>query len=195
MILQIMKDIQYFVFILGVVLTGFSMAFWLISYTGEAGLPKSASGDLLPFGSIEMAFLNTYLYMLGQNISVDFGDTASPQLGIVLLVMFMFFMMILMLNLLIALMGNSYSKVQEKGLAEWRLGQASMILEQAYMMSRTLKRAHERFNVIHVMKYTSLLPNEDREVEVTDGQLAALKGQLEGRLAALEKKIDETSQK
>jgi hypothetical protein len=180
MILQIMKDIQYFVFILAVVLTGFSMAFWLISYPDAS----------LAFGSIQMAFLNTYLYMLGQNISVDFQDTASPQLGVFLLVMFMFFMMILMLNLLIALMGNSYSKVQEKGLAEWRLGQASMILEQSYMMSHAGKRAHERYNVIHVMKYTSLLPNEDREVEVTDGQLSALKSQLEERLAVLERKID-----
>jgi hypothetical protein len=188
MILQIMKDIQYFVFILGVVLTGFSMAFWLISYTGD-GYAVSASGDALPFGTIQMAFLNTYLYMLGQNISVDFDDTASPQLGIVLLVMFMFLMMILMLNLLIALMGNSYSKVQEKGLAEWRMGQASMILEQSYMLSHIQKKAHERYNVVHVMKYTSLLPNEDKEVEVTDGQLAALKKQLDEKFVDLETKI------
>mgnify|MGYP000557178219 CR=1 FL=1 len=60
--------------------------------------------------------------------------TMSAVAGILLLVMFMFFMMILMLNLLIALMGNSYSKVQEKGLAEWRLGQASMILEQSFFL-------------------------------------------------------------
>lgn len=185
MIIQIMTDIQYFVFILAIVLTGFSMAFWLISYPDVT----------LEFGTIQSAFLNTYLYMLGQNISIDFDQTASPRLGVVLLVLFMFFMMILMLNLLIALMGNSYSKVQEKGLAEWRLGQASMILEQSYLMSPAGKMAHERFSVIHTMKYTSLLPSEDREVEVTDGQLSALKSQLEFKLAILERKIDEAMQK
>ena len=183
MILQIMKDIQYFVLILALVLTGFSMAFWLISYPDYS----------LEFGTIQMAFLNTYLYMLGQNISVDFSATASPRLGIFLLVLFMFLMMILMLNLLIALMGNSYSKVQEKGLAEGRMGQASMILEQSYMMSHNLKKAHERYNVVHLMKYTSLLPNEDKVVEVTDGQLSTLKSELESRLAALEQKLDAAS--
>ena len=185
MILQIMKDIQYFVLILAVVLTGFSMAFWLISYPDYS----------LEFGTIQMAFLNTYLYMLGQNISTDFSATASPRLGILLLVMFMFFMMILMLNLLIALMGNSYSKVQEKGPAEWRLGQASMILEQSYMMDERMVKAHERYSSVQVMKYTSLLPAEDREVEVTDAQLSSLKSTLEARLGELQKKIEGDKEK
>ena len=185
MILQIMKDIQYFVLILAVVLTGFSMAFWLISYPDYS----------LEFGTIQMAFLNTYLYMLGQNISTDFSATASPRLGILLLVMFMFFMMILMLNLLIALMGNSYSKVQEKGPAEWRLGQASMILEQSYMMDERMVKAHERYSSVQVMKYTSLLPAEDREVEVTDAQLSSLKSSLEARMGELQKKIEGSKEK
>jgi hypothetical protein len=189
MILQIMQDIKYFVFILAVMLTGFSMAFWLISYP-DASLPN---------GTIQMAFLNTYLHMLGQNISTDFEDTASPQLGVFLLVIFMFFMMILMLNLLIALMGHSYSKVEDKGLAEWRLGQASMILEQSYMMTEIGKCAHERYKAIHVMKYTTLVPNDNMETEVTDGQLKALQNQLEEKLeeklAALEKRLIGAMQK
>jgi len=179
MILRIMQDIQFFVFILAIVLTGFSMAFWLISYPDTS----------LAFGTIEMSFYNTYLYMLGQNIEADFAaDTASPRLGIVLLVAFMFFMMILMLNLLIALMGNSYSKVQEKGLAEWRLGQASMILEQSYLMNDRTKRAHEKYNSIHVLKYSTLLPQEDGEGVSVDKRLHA----LESTLVSLEKKLDET---
>ena len=154
------------------------MAFWIISYPNTS----------LTFGTIEMAFYNTYLYMLGQNIEADFaGDTASPRLGVLLLVMFMFFMMILMLNLLIALMGNSYSKVQEKGLAEWRLGQASMILEQSYLMTQRTKRSHESYNSIHVLKYTTLLPDEDPDFVPPDKRLAT----LEDKLASLGKKIDE----
>ena len=177
MILRIMQDIQFFVFILAIVLTGFSMAFWLISYPDTS----------LAFGTIEMSFYNTYLYMLGQNIEADFAnDTASPRLGIFLLVMFMFFMMILMLNLLIALMGNSYSKVQEKGLAEWRLGQASMILEQSYMMTERTKRSHEHYNSIHVLKYTTLMPDDDEAVSA-DKRLQG----LEQQISALERKLEE----
>lgn len=45
--------------------------------------------------------------------------------------------MILLLNLLIALMGNSYSIIQGKGLAQWRLEQAKIIIEQSFLLSES----------------------------------------------------------
>ncbi len=176
MIIRILTDIRYFVFILAIVLTGFSLAFWLISYPNTS----------LDFGTIEMSFYNTYLYMLGQNISADFAaDTASPRLGIVLLVVFMFFMMILMLNLLIALMGNSYDKVQEKGLAEWRLGQASIVLEQSFMLDKDSKCLHQTMSRIHVLKYTAQLAEESAAADAADSRLAALELSMKEDNAAL----------
>lgn len=175
MILQIMKNIQYFVLFLAVVLTGFSMAFWLISYPDYS----------LEFGTIQMAFLNTYLYMLGQNISTDFSATASPRLGILLLVMFMFFMMILMLNLLIALMGNSYSKVQEKGPAEWRLGQASMMMEQSYMLNPSLAELHERYSSVQVMQYNANIVSDQADL-LGETSLLKVVSQLQQRQASAE---------
>ena len=185
MILKIMSDIGYFILILGIVLTGFAMAFWLLAY------PHLESTAAQLFGSIPEAFINTFLFMLGQGIISDFSGTASPQLGVFLLVMFMMFMMILMLNLLIALMGNSYSKVQEKGLAEWRLGQASIMLEQSYLMSKKTKILHNKYNTIHVLKHTSLIVSEDRDVKITDGQLSTVRNQMEAKFEALEKALME----
>ena len=182
-----MSDIGYFILILGIVLTGFAMAFWLLAY------PHLESTAAQLFGSIPEAFINTFLFMLGQGIISDFSGTASPQLGVFLLVMFMMFMMILMLNLLIALMGNSYSKVQEKGLAEWRLGQASIMLEQSYLIPKKVKILHNKYNTVHVLKLTSLVTSEDRDVEVTDSQLATVRNQLEAKIDALEKKLNSNS--
>jgi hypothetical protein len=183
MILRIMSDIRDFIFILAVVLTGFALAFWLLSYPDYN----------LAFGTVEQAFLNVFLYMLGQNLSADFTDTASPELATLLLVMFMMFMMILMLNLLIALMGNSYSIVQEKGLAEWRFAQAQMILEQSYLMSQKNIKIHQTFNCIHIMKYLTLIANEDKLAEVTDGQLVTVKTSLEEKLDTISQKVDAVS--
>jgi hypothetical protein len=42
---------------------------------------------------------------------------------------------ILLLNLLIALMGDSYGSVKEKGLAQWKLEQAQIITEMQGSMS------------------------------------------------------------
>lgn len=55
--------------------------------------------------------------------------------GIVLTCLFTLVSSILLLNLLIALMGDSYGAVKEKGLAQWRLEQADLILESSSRMT------------------------------------------------------------
>ena len=119
MVLKIASDIRYFVLILMIVLTGFSQAFWLISYPDES----------LNFGTIQSAFYNSYLFMLG-GFDGDFSGTSNPSLGSFLLAMFMFFMAIHMLNLLIALMGETFENVSEKKIPQWRWEQAAIILEE-----------------------------------------------------------------
>lgn len=202
MILRIMTDIKYFLFILAVVLTGFALAFWTISYPD----------DQLPFGTIPMAFITTFLYMLGQEISADFGHTASPNLGVFLLVLFMLFMMILMLNLLIALMGSTFKAVQNKGLAQWRLEQASMMLEQRFTLSEAVLRRHRHFSRVHILKTTALVDKARKET-LRDGEkvirresaaghkdgnsgavLALLDAKLQALSAAVEARADKKAQ-
>ena len=153
MILRIMSDIKYFLFILAIVLTGFALAFWTISYPNAS----------LPFGTIPSSFIESFLYMLGQDIDAKFTNTSSPQLGVFLLVMFMLFMMILMLNLLIALMGNSFQVIQNKGVAQWRIEQACMMLEQRFSLSEGVIRRHRHFSRIHVMKASALVDKARKE--------------------------------
>jgi predicted permease len=186
MILQIMSDIKYFLIVLAIALTGFALAFWVISYPDHT----------LTFGSIPSAFLNTYQYMLGQGITADFEGTASPELGVVLLVMFMLFMMILMLNLLIALMGDSFSTIKSRGHAHWRREQASIILEQYSMVSEKTRNKVEENCHIHILKYFALTHDD----ELTDKQLLLsvkktldsreTEFELRGKIASLENKMD-----
>jgi hypothetical protein len=57
--------------------------------------------------------------MMGQNVDpIVFIDSASFPLNVLILNLFMLFMILLMLNLLIALMNDSFGKVKEKGLTE-----------------------------------------------------------------------------
>jgi glycerol uptake facilitator-like aquaporin len=81
--------------VLMAVLVGFTLAFWILSKNDPSSL----------FNNINNAFLNTFMFMLGQMITTDFAGSASPSFFIFLLILFMMFMMLLMLNLLIALMG------------------------------------------------------------------------------------------
>lgn len=147
MILQIASEIRTFLFVLFCVLAGYAQAFWLLSNNEET----------LVFGTVSNAFLNAFLYMLGQGISADFSGTASPYVAQVFLVFFLITMMILMLNLLIALMGDVFSKVRSEGTALWRKEQAAIILEESflYMDGRNIPKH------LLVLKYTSEVKNAE----------------------------------
>lgn len=139
MVVQIANDIRYFVVLLGVVLVGFAQAYWFLSSHNKA----------LPFSTVGNALLNAFYYMLG-NVDSDFSGTTSPQLATALLVVFMMFMMILMLNLLIALMGNSFAAISEKGLAQWRYEQACIIVDQSLLQTKSALKVPP---IVHVLKY------------------------------------------
>lgn len=73
--------------------------------------------------------LSAFNYMMG-SFDTEFEGSRVPVLGTLLVIVFVLFVIILMLNLLIALMGNTFSNVSEKGLAQWRQEQVSIVLEE-----------------------------------------------------------------
>ena len=168
MIIQIAKDIKFFLLIIAVVIVGFAQAFWLLSSvdTGQT------------YGTINTAFLNTFLTMLGQ-IDPDFSGTASPELGVILLICFVMFMAILMLNLLIALMGESFSKVSDEKIPRWRLEQASIILEQLFLKKPGVADAAP---FIHLLRYASDVSDSDSAEQVTLEDLADFEQRMQGML-------------
>lgn len=73
--------------------------------------------------------LSAFNYMMG-SFDTEFEGNRLPVVGTFLVIIFVVFVIILMLNLLIALMGNTFSMVSEKGLAQWRQEQVSIVLEE-----------------------------------------------------------------
>jgi hypothetical protein len=148
MIIQIAYTIRFFLLVLFIVLAGFTQAFWLLSNVDNG----------LLFGNVKSAFLTSFMYMLGQNIDTDFTGTVSPKLSTFLLIVFMLTMIILNLNLLIALMGDVFSRVRAKGQAVWRKEQASIIIEESFLIQH-----HQLPPYLHILKYASDVANEARK--------------------------------
>jgi hypothetical protein len=67
---------------------------------------------------------------MGQSQLDQVVSTLNPQLAQFILCMFIFVSSILILNLLIALMNNSYSKIQNKQNAEWNRERAKIMIDQ-----------------------------------------------------------------
>lgn len=141
MILRIAWDIRFFMVVLLCFIMGFAQAFWLLSYQNKS----------LPFAKFGNSMLNSYYYMLGLDVDTDFHDTISPGLATFLLSLFTLIMMILMLNLLIALMGNTYSEIWELKSAPWRRERIAVMCEHA--LDSKIRVNPNKF--IHVMKYVS----------------------------------------
>lgn len=126
MILRISYDIRYFLVVLFAVIAGFAQAFWLLSNFDES----------LLFGTVKGSLYSIFFFMLGQGLDLDsLTDTIIPSFAQFLLVVFLVLVMLLMLNLLIALMGDSYSEMRALGLAAWRKEQASIACDQAFSSS------------------------------------------------------------
>lgn len=151
MIVTIAERIRVYLFVLGCVLIGFVFAFWLLANSDPSQ----------PFGSLDNSFINSFLFMLGQNVSNEsFTGFVNEKLGTFILVIFCILMMILMLNLLIAMMSDAYDTVRAKGAAAWRKEQASTIIELDYLYSEI-----QFPKTLHVLKYSSdvAISNVDEE--------------------------------
>ena len=144
MIFQIAYDIRFFLLVLFLVLAGFAQAFFILSVDAEG----------FPFSTVRGAFLNSFIYMLG-SYDTDFTGTALPQLGTLLVVIFLLIMAILMLNLLIALMGQSFATVAENGLGQWKYELASILIDQAELLDISIAPC------IFVLKYTSEIVDDE----------------------------------
>ena len=103
--------------------------------------------------------------MLGGYDPEAFDGLTLKPFGLFLSCIFMLIVSILLLNLLIALMGDSYSSVAEKGLGQWKLEQAQIITEMAGTMKERQRNCTE---IVHFRKNTDEIDDDDDAEE--DGQ-------------------------
>ena len=101
MIQQIFKDITFFMAILMSIMVSFSAAFFVLY-----------RHDSSAFNTYVDAFLSTFYMLLGDFDSNTFEEAQLSTSATVLFVLYMFAANIVLLNLLIALMGDSYDKIQ-----------------------------------------------------------------------------------
>ena len=174
MIVQIWKDMQATVGIIALVIIGFSQAFWLLSEVDES----------LPFASIQNSFLNSYSFMLGGYDPTAFDGAPLQSWATFLAVIYMLVMNLLLLNLLIALMGNTYAVVEEKGNAQWRLEQTQVVLDHASQLKDEVKT----HSMVYVRKRSEVLKR------IQDEQDSNADDSIKASIEAMGKSINELKQ-
>eukprot|EP01038_Epipyxis_sp_PR26KG_P011281 gene11281-15133_t len=151
LIFAITKDIKYFIVILSVALCGFAQAFWILSFPNQS----------LPFGTVGSSLYNSFLSMLGQ-IQSDFDGTASPPLATLFMVLFLMIIVIIMLNLLISLMGDTFSRLIIQRYVTFRYDQACTIIEEKFVINDYDLQIP---TYVHISKYALDLYNDTNNID------------------------------
>jgi hypothetical protein len=123
---EIIYELRYFLLVLAVLLTGFSCAF-------AVSMPDNAAfddGTQYGMGLLSSGVLTSYLAMLG---AFDASDYTNPE-SKVFFVAFLFLIVVIMLNLLIALMADTFERVTESWVFESRKMRVETIIEQELLM-------------------------------------------------------------
>ncbi len=183
MVMLIMNDIKYFLFVLLCVLTGFAQGFWLLN--NDASIQSSN------FATAKDSYFTTFMYMFGQISLEDFEESKSKEFAKVFLVAFMLTMMILLFNLLIALMGDSFARTKEHIRAHYWRELTSFMVDQS-MTTPLLFLLHiigwlryEKDEFVHVVKYASDVDAMDEAAETPlDESFKAFEGILKVHGAA-----------
>eukprot|EP00879_Flechtneria_rotunda_P030709 GHRR01033380.1.p1 GENE.GHRR01033380.1~~GHRR01033380.1.p1 ORF type:complete len:313 (+),score=66.53 GHRR01033380.1:359-1297(+) len=109
----VLDDMKWFLLFLTLTMVGFGLAFY--------ALFRQDRDRFMDFKNIWHSFASMFSYMLAMFDYNVFYNSTNPAAAMVLFVMFEFIMNVLLLNILIASMTNSFSKVTQVGMHHSRL--------------------------------------------------------------------------
>ena len=131
MIIKIMSGIQGLVIILAIMVFFFSGSYTVLFQDAEVEGYQNYEDTSLSVFSMLFDMPDTELYEL----------TYSPSLCKALMIVFLFFVVVVLLNLLIALMGDIYERVQESASSEATYGLAKLVMEYEGLLPRAFKES------------------------------------------------------
>ena len=163
---EIIYELRYFLIVIVVLLMGFSCAF-------AVSMPDNAAfDDGTPYGMglLSSGVLTSYLAMLG---AFEVSDYTNPE-STVFFALFLFLIVVIMLNLLIALMADTFERVMESWVFESRKMRVETIIEEELLMD-------DSHNAAYFPEFLQVLrPVEEAADEWSgvSGQISAVKEEV-----------------
>jgi len=133
MIIKIVKGITTFVVILVIVIIAFTGSFYVLF----------EDRDFEGFTTIDNTLYNVHRFIYGETLSVDdMRQSKNLVTTAFLKSSFMFFVQIVLLNLLIAIMGDIFDEVQARSIAEACYGRAKLVVQYESLFTEAYKKRH-----------------------------------------------------
>lgn len=122
-IIRLFKDIFLWIFVFVIFAISFQLGF--VNITMQAHMDSKAT---YPTGTLPVSFfaiIGEWTYIT-EDTSTEWDDT---PLGIALLSIYALISQVMLVNLLIAMMGDTYSNVSENSMEEWKFYRLEMVME------------------------------------------------------------------
>ncbi|EWM30632.1 wd-40 repeat protein [Nannochloropsis gaditana] len=189
MIAQIVKDTRFFLVVLAVSVVGFSNCLYMLFQ--EDIEREDAQGVDSPIRTSYGSLFHTALVLFAAlNSNLDYQPFNASNFRVLASLIYLFYCVcntIILLNLLIALMGDSYDKIQENAQAQGRYEQAVSVLEIEAMLPQRILQ-----DPCFFPRWVQVL----RPKPGTDGGLIQDAGdQWSGRLRQIYKKIEQSEKR
>lgn len=116
MIIEITRDMLPFLLVMGVLIVGFSGSFYILfTPPPDEGGRSGAAADLAPgFDNYQATLLSTFLMLFGEfDIDAFKESTPNSAMAILLFCVYMVLGMVVLLNMLIAIMGDTFDRVKD----------------------------------------------------------------------------------
>jgi methyl-accepting chemotaxis protein len=170
-VLEILNDISGYVALLLILLWGFSVSFAVAMPKNKAFMDAN-SGPLI-------GLLTSFEAIVG---SFDMNNFENLE-SMVFFVLYLSVMVIIMLNLLIAIMSDSYEKVKESEVVEARKLRAETIIAEEKLMSD-----RDRANADYFPRYLQVL----RATDGTEQKWSGLSGKMVSEILKVKKQLAQT---
>ena len=175
MIIEIVNDMKNFLMVLGIGIIGFSGGFYIL----QQGLTEEADGTP---GNVFMSIIYTYRLAQG-DFQLDFFNSLNSTdyfIAWFLFVIGSLFLVIVLLNLLIAIMGDTFSRVLENVTNLSVREKVMLVSENESLFDRNALFKSAQFLIIINEKNLDSIQTDN-----WDGQINALKRQVLDKVTAL----------
>jgi len=145
MVIQIIIDMRFFLLLMVLIAIGFGIGFRLLfySYILANGLGDGEDGG--GWGNWLRIAANMYTIALGDWDTGEFyNGTSDGNFSILLFGLYLLAMVVILLNLLIAIMGDSYDRVKDKEELEFMRGKVKLLMDLESEMETFDLRRHAR---------------------------------------------------
>ena len=112
MIIEITRDMLPFLLVMAVLIIGFSGAFYIL-FTPPQGATGNDAEVPESFANYQSTLLTTFVMLAGELDTAAFMDSPHAPMAVVMFCTYQVLGLIVLLNLLIAIMGDTFQRVKD----------------------------------------------------------------------------------